>query len=183
MLNDLSLYYLLIQIFGFVVFGLYATASFHRSRKNFFLQESMGALGMGLQTLLLGSWIAFFTNAIHGLMMLAGRFHPELRISQNVLYGGIAATLLCSLAVWEHSVIHYICVAATLVNFSARTCKNENTLRICSIIGCLMWVIFHALLGSWAGLFFALIAIIGHLNYLIKTYAHPALPIFADNNR
>ena len=175
MSHDFSFYYILIQIFGFIVFGIYATASFQKERKKFFIQESFGAFGMGFQTLLLGSWIGFITNSVHALMMLIARIHPELRITPKVLYSGVIVTMIASLIIWENTVIEYVCLSATLLNFWARTLKNETFLRIAAMAGCGLWILFHVLLGSWAGLFFAVIAVCGHFWHILKVYA----PVYA----
>ena len=168
MTMDLTFTYLLIQLFGFVGFGIYATASFRKSRRDLFTQEGIGAIGMGIQTLLLGSWLAFATNTIHGLMVFCARNHPELRISRKILTSGICATMICSVLFWDNSLIFYICLIATLINFVARTLKNDTSLRLLSMLSCTLWVAFHLLLGSWAGLFFATVAMIGHINYFSK---------------
>ena len=167
MLEILS-YQAWVQIFGFAVFGLYATASYHKSRLNFFVQESIGAFGMGLQTLLLGSWLGLITNTVHGLMMLAGRFHPDLKIGKKVLIAGMISTILLSALVWETSVMNIVCIVATLLNFLARSFTSDYMLRSFAMMGCGLWILFYCLLGSWAGLLFSALALSGHLKIFMR---------------
>lgn len=162
--------YLLIQAFGFVFFALYATASFRKTRTGFFSQEALGAFGMAAQTLMLGSVMGFVTNNIHAIMVMFGRFHPEVKISQRVLSFGVIATILCTMLVWESNLINMICLIATLINYVARACKNDLVLRSLSVLGCLLWLAYHIMLGSWAGMFFAMIAIGGHGREILKPY-------------
>jgi len=142
-----------IQFIGFL--GLLGIViSFQKDKRSFTLIAQLFAtLLFALHFSLLHAWSGAAMNAIAALraFVFNQRDSKTYLDRKSVMYGFILLFWIIGLIVWERPIDLLPVVSMTIECFALWSRKTDN-LRWLFLLARPPWIIYHALVGSWAGL-------------------------------